>query len=119
MIFENYPVDQYMESIGRQNGSSITISNVQMEEQTNYDFHLTVVPGEAMNIYFEYNASVYERSSIERIREHFMQILHQVMTDADIQVEQVELLTEDEKEPFFILLTTRCTISEDVGLSII
>ncbi|MCY9122002.1 hypothetical protein MOE62_07305, partial [Bacillus inaquosorum] len=28
---------------------------------------------------------------------HFMQILHQVMTDADIQVEQVELLTEDEK----------------------
>ncbi|MCY7909667.1 amino acid adenylation domain-containing protein [Bacillus inaquosorum] len=97
MIFENYPVDQYMESIGRQNGSSITISNVQMEEQTNYDFHLTVVPGEAMNIYFEYNASVYERSSIERIREHFMQILHQVMTDADIQVEQVELLTEDEK----------------------
>ena len=97
MIFENYPVDQYMESIGRQNGSSITISNVQMEEQTNYDFNLTVIPGDAMNIYFEYNANVYDRSSIERIREHFMQILHQVVTDADILVEQVELLTEGEK----------------------
>lgn len=97
MIFENYPVDQYMESIGRQNGSSITISNVQMEEQTNYDFNLTVIPGDAMNIYFEYNANVYDRSSIERIREHFMQILHQVVTDADILVDQVELLTEGEK----------------------
>ncbi|WP_416654229.1 non-ribosomal peptide synthase/polyketide synthase [Bacillus amyloliquefaciens] len=97
MIFENYPVDQYMESIGRQNGSSITISNVQMEEQTNYDFNLTVIPGDALNIYFEYNANVYDRSSIERIREHFMQILHQVMTDADILVDQVELLTEGEK----------------------
>ncbi|OIK22018.1 non-ribosomal peptide synthase/polyketide synthase [Bacillus amyloliquefaciens] len=97
MIFENYPVDQYMESIGRQNGSSITISNVQMEEQTNYDFNLTVIPGDVMNIYFEYNANVYDRSSIERIREHFMQILHQVVTDADILVDQVELLTEGEK----------------------
>ncbi len=58
MIFENYPVDQYMESIGRQNGTSITISNVQMEEQTNYDFNLTVIPGDEMNISFEYNANV-------------------------------------------------------------
>ncbi|MBT2572354.1 amino acid adenylation domain-containing protein, partial [Bacillus sp. ISL-51] len=97
MIFENYPVGQYMESIGQQNGSSITISNVQMEEQTNYDFNLTVIPGEAINIYFEYNAKVYDRDSMERIREHFMQILHQVITDADIQVDQVELLTEGEK----------------------
>ncbi|MGF7533043.1 amino acid adenylation domain-containing protein [Bacillus mexicanus] len=97
MIFENYPVDQYMENIGRQNGSSITISNVQMEEQTNYDFHLTVIPGDAMNILFEYNANVYERESIERVRKHFMHILQQVVTDADIPVEQVELLTEGEK----------------------
>ncbi|WP_367387462.1 non-ribosomal peptide synthase/polyketide synthase [Bacillus vallismortis] len=97
MIFENYPVDQYMESIGRQNGSSITISNVQMEEQTNYDFNLTVIPGDKMNISFEYNATVYDRASIERVREHFMQILQQVVTDADIQVDQVELLTEGEK----------------------
>ncbi|MDM5301989.1 non-ribosomal peptide synthase/polyketide synthase [Bacillus subtilis] len=97
MIFENYPVDQYMESIGRQNGSSITISNVQMEEQTNYDFNLTVIPGDKMNISFEYNVTVYDRASIERVREHFMQILQQVVTDADIQVDQVELLTEGEK----------------------
>ncbi|MCO4850630.1 non-ribosomal peptide synthase/polyketide synthase [Bacillus vallismortis] len=98
MIFENYPVDQYMESsIGRQNGSSITISNVQMEEQTNYDFNLTVIPGDEINISFEYNATVYDRASIERVREHFMQILQQVVTDADIQVDQVELLTEVEK----------------------
>lgn len=97
MIFENYPVDQYMESIGRQNGTSITISNVQMEEQTNYDFNLTVIPGDEMNISFEYNANVYERASIERVREHFMQILHQVVTDADIRVDQAELLTEGER----------------------
>nr|AFG19378.1 bacillomycin D synthetase B [Bacillus amyloliquefaciens] len=98
MIFENYPVDQYMESIGRQNGTSITISNVQMEEQTNYDFNLTVIPGDEMNISFEYNANVYDRASIERVREHFMQILHQVVTDADIRVDQVELLTEGERK---------------------
>ncbi|MGW8460335.1 non-ribosomal peptide synthase/polyketide synthase [Bacillus atrophaeus] len=97
MIFENYPVGQYMESIGQDDGSSIAISNVQMEEQTNYDFNVTVIPGEAMNIYFEYNAKVYDRASMERIREHFVQILHQVVADADIQVEQVELLTEGEK----------------------
>ncbi len=98
MIFENYPVDQYMESIGRQNGTSIKISNVQMEEQTNYDFNLTVIPGDEMNISFEYNANVYERASIERVREHFMQILHQVVTDADIRVDQAELLTEGERK---------------------
>ncbi|MEC2307910.1 non-ribosomal peptide synthase/polyketide synthase [Bacillus atrophaeus] len=97
MIFENYPVGQYMESIGQDNGSSIAISNVQMEEQTNYDFNVTVIPGESLNIYFEYNAKVYDRASMERIREHFVQILHQVVADADIQVEQVELLTEGEK----------------------
>lgn len=107
MIFENYPVGQYMESIGQDNRSSIAISNVQMEEQTNYDFNITVIPGESLNIYFEYNAKVYDRASMERIREHFVQILHQVVADADIQVKQVELLTEGEKDTFFRRLTIR------------
>ncbi|MGN9865284.1 non-ribosomal peptide synthase/polyketide synthase [Bacillus swezeyi] len=97
MIFENYPVDQYMETIGQHNGSSIAISNVQMEEQTNYDFNVTVIPGEVINIHFEYNAKVYDRASVERIRGHLLQILHQVVKDADIHVEQLEMLTEGEK----------------------
>ncbi|MEC2188779.1 condensation domain-containing protein, partial [Bacillus velezensis] len=56
-----------------------------------------VIPGDEMNISFEYNANVYDRASIERVREHFMQILHQVVTDADIRVDQAELLTEGER----------------------
>ncbi|MCY8701099.1 non-ribosomal peptide synthase/polyketide synthase [Bacillus spizizenii] len=97
MIFENYPVDQYMESIGQHNESPIDISNVKMEEQTNYHLNVTVIPGDVININFEYNAKVYDRESMERVRGHLLQILHQVVADADIRVEQLEMLTEGEK----------------------
>ncbi|MCI4139734.1 condensation domain-containing protein, partial [Bacillus vallismortis] len=55
------------------------------------------IPGDVININFEYNAKVYDRESMERVRGHLLQILHQVVADADIRVEQMELLTEGEK----------------------
>ena len=97
LVFENYPVGEYMESLGDHHGLSLDISNIQMQEQTNYDFNITVIPGENINIYFEYNAEIYERASIERMRGHLLQILNQIVADSDIAVEHLEWLTEDEK----------------------
>ncbi|AVF26547.1 non-ribosomal peptide synthase/polyketide synthase [Paenibacillus larvae] len=96
LVFENYPVDEHMASLGDPYGLSMNISNVQMQEQTNYDFNITVIPGENINIYFEYNAEVYERTSIERMRGHLLQIMNQIVADSDIAIEHLELLTEDE-----------------------
>lgn len=50
IAFENYPVDEQMEQAGDQQHGDLTITDVQMEEQTNYNFNVTVVPGAEIEI---------------------------------------------------------------------
>ncbi|MCP3774857.1 amino acid adenylation domain-containing protein [Paenibacillus sp. MZ04-78.2] len=97
MVFENYPVGQYMESIGGEYGSPIEISKVQMEEQTNYDLNVIVIPGETIRLQFTYNARVYNRATIERMQGHLLHILQQVARDADVRVSELDILTDQER----------------------
>ncbi|PYE42370.1 non-ribosomal peptide synthase protein (TIGR01720 family)/amino acid adenylation domain-containing protein, partial [Paenibacillus barcinonensis] len=97
IAFENYPVDEQMEQMGDQQHGDLTITDVQMEEQTNYNFNVTVVPGAAIEIRFDFNADVFDRDSIERLKGHLMHVLEQVTNNPDITVGELELVTEMEK----------------------
>ncbi|KAF6552851.1 hypothetical protein G9G63_27025, partial [Paenibacillus sp. EKM202P] len=64
MVFENYPVEQRMEQMGSRGANGFTIANASMSEQTNYDFNITVVPGDEIHFHLEYNAKVLERAAV-------------------------------------------------------
>ncbi|MGO4532519.1 amino acid adenylation domain-containing protein [Paenibacillus sp. 2TAF8] len=97
IAFENYPVDEQMEQAGDQQHGDLTIAEVQMEEQTNYDFNVTVVPGAEIEIRFDFNAEVFDKGSIERLKGHLVHLLEQVTEHPEITVGDLDLVTEVEK----------------------
>ncbi|WP_433747548.1 amino acid adenylation domain-containing protein [Paenibacillus amylolyticus] len=97
IAFENYPVDEQMEQAGDQQHGDLTIADVQMEEQTNYNFNVTVVPGDEIEIRFDFNAEVFDKNSIERLKGHLVHLLEQVAENPEITVGELELVTEAEK----------------------
>ncbi|WP_240037057.1 amino acid adenylation domain-containing protein [Paenibacillus amylolyticus] len=97
IAFENYPVDEQMEQAGDQQHGELTIADVQMEEQTNYNFNVTVAPGAEIEIRFDFNAEVFDKESIERLKGHLVHLLEQVTANPKITVCELELVTEAEK----------------------
>ncbi|WP_340018592.1 amino acid adenylation domain-containing protein [Paenibacillus sp. FSL H3-0457] len=97
IAFENYPVDEQMEQAGDQQHGGLTIADVQMEEQTNYNFNVTVMPGAEIEIRFDFNAEVFDKDSIERLKGHLVHLLEQVTDNPEITVGELELVTEAEK----------------------
>ncbi|WP_159888719.1 condensation domain-containing protein, partial [Paenibacillus puerhi] len=98
VIFENYPLDKQIESIGEGSEESFTIQNAEMNEQTNYDFTLTIMPGDDTLIDFGYNASVYDRDMIEQLQHHFVRLISQLSDNPGMLLAELELVTPQEKE---------------------
>ncbi|MFC5702579.1 condensation domain-containing protein, partial [Cohnella faecalis] len=96
MVFENYPIG---EAIEQSSGQSIgfTISNVETFEQSNYDFCVTIVPGNEIRIKFSYNAARIDRGMVARIRGHLQEVIGQVLETPHVHIDQLEIVTEEEK----------------------
>ncbi|KAF6624994.1 non-ribosomal peptide synthetase, partial [Paenibacillus sp. EKM10P] len=98
IVFENYPVEEQVEQLGEGATSDFVISNAGMIEQTNYDFNLVVMPQESMKIRFEYNTKLFDREAVERTQGHLIQLLEQVVANPDIRVQELDVLSEQERE---------------------
>ncbi|WP_369546632.1 amino acid adenylation domain-containing protein [Bacillus velezensis] len=96
MVFENYPVEKQMEHL-KPNRDALDIINFHMEEHTHYDFNFIVMPAGEIDIHFVYNSNVYDHASVERMQTHFIQIMKQMADDQDIRVQDLEILTADER----------------------
>ncbi|WCM63689.1 non-ribosomal peptide synthetase [Paenibacillus polymyxa] len=97
IIFENYPVDQHLEEMETESRSSFEITDVEVFEQTNYNFNLIVAPDERIVLRFEYNSCMYDKESIERIKDHFVYIMEQISYNPQVIISKLELLTSNEK----------------------
>ncbi|MBE5097604.1 condensation domain-containing protein, partial [Bacillus thuringiensis] len=98
MVFENYPLEQQMEHNENRDETDLLIENVSMTEQTNYDFNVIVIPDEEIKMHFEYNANVYDYASVMRIKDHFIQIMEQVVNDVQLCVKELEIVTVGERK---------------------
>ncbi|WP_433581350.1 amino acid adenylation domain-containing protein [Paenibacillus amylolyticus] len=97
LIFENYPVQGIMEQFGDQEETALRITNVEADEQTNYDFNLIIKPGQSIKCMFYYNANTYDRASVERIQGHLIQMLKQVVNNPNIPIHEIDVTTTQEK----------------------
>ncbi|ANF97987.1 non-ribosomal peptide synthetase [Paenibacillus bovis] len=97
MVFENYPVQEELDErqVGGKSGFEIT--DVQMFEQTNYDFNLIVMPGPNLQVLYRYNGTVYDQESIEQIQSHLVQILERAATEPDMPVTHLDMMTAAEQ----------------------
>ncbi|SFJ91392.1 condensation domain-containing protein, partial [Thermoflavimicrobium dichotomicum] len=99
IAFENYPVslgnwgqEESLSSIG------FTITGMDVFEQTNYDFGLQVHLSNRLMVKISFNRALYRREWIEQMESHLLQIARTVLSQPSIPVEEIEILTEKEKD---------------------
>ncbi|WP_211234359.1 non-ribosomal peptide synthase/polyketide synthase, partial [Paenibacillus taiwanensis] len=110
IVFENYPMDEQLEQAGGDERGMLAITHVEVEEQTNYDFNLIVIPGEELSFRFDYNANVFRQADMERLMGHLMHTLEQIATNPHILIADLELTTDSEK--LEIIDTFNATITD-------
>ncbi|MBS4098535.1 MAG: amino acid adenylation domain-containing protein [Sulfuricella sp.] len=96
--FENFPVDQQFGAAMEEGGYGVTIERVVRFEHTHYDFSVVVNPGERLSVSFPFNATVYQRDQVERIAAHFRQVVRAVLHDADVVVDEIDVLPPEERK---------------------
>ncbi len=67
-----------------------------------YDLTLTTAETEnAIDCYFEYNTDLFNATTIERMMQHFRNILKEVVANPKQQLNQLDFLTDEEKQNLF------------------
>jgi amino acid adenylation domain-containing protein/non-ribosomal peptide synthase protein (TIGR01720 family) len=103
MVFENYPLAKEIGGLLKTNfdpaaASPVTLSGVEFIEQSNYDFNVTVMLDQQLNIKFQYNDNMFDSIVPKRMAAQFQQLLEQAIADESIPVHQLILLSDEEKQ---------------------
>ena len=100
LVFENYPMPTSSEA--SLDASGLVITGVQADEQTNYDLNVVIQPGEELVVHFDYNGQVYEQGAMERVQGHWLQLVEQIVSQPNVPVTQLELLTAGQREQLLV-----------------
>ncbi|MBA4496586.1 condensation domain-containing protein, partial [Paenactinomyces guangxiensis] len=71
-------------------------------KKAKFDLTWTAVEGETLSFAVEYSTSLFKRDTIERMAEHFIHILEQIVHHPEICLSEIELVTETEKQQLLV-----------------
>ncbi len=97
IAFENYPIQDISEHSKVASEIEISLDTNDVYEQINYDFNIMVGPAEDIIFRFSYNSCLYDHEYIQRISEHVLSVVEQLLTAEDMKVSHIILLNEKEK----------------------
>ncbi|WP_139487902.1 non-ribosomal peptide synthetase [Brevibacillus dissolubilis] len=93
VVIENYPLDKNrMESIL----DDVKVDSYSNVESTNFDLTLTVTLVEQITLNLQYNAEVYDETTIKLLVGHFIHILNDLITDPTKRLTEIEMMSEAE-----------------------
>ncbi|NOK80121.1 MAG: hypothetical protein GFH27_549281n458, partial [Chloroflexi bacterium AL-W] len=115
-IFENYPVSpSQMNEIAEQ--QDVPISDLHMQERTNYPLAMIVVPGSTIRIKLEYHCKRFNAVSVVQMLEQLRRILVQLVDEPSAFLDTVDLLSAEERRQILIdWNTTQIVDLKDVVL---
>ena len=105
--FENYPIADQIQSYGQDNnrnntGTSISLDNVNVFEQTNFDFNITVGGSGLLRITFYYNGYVLDDDYVTRIAHHYQEAFEQIIQQEEILIADLTMLSPREKNRLLV-----------------
>ncbi|PSB59549.1 non-ribosomal peptide synthetase, partial [Chamaesiphon polymorphus] len=92
VVFENYPVS----TTASGNGDGVEIVAIESLEQTNYPLTLVAVLESELLLKMSYDTSRFSVHTVERMLEHCQQLLSGIVTQPEIPIAQLPLLTPAE-----------------------
>jgi amino acid adenylation domain-containing protein/non-ribosomal peptide synthase protein (TIGR01720 family) len=97
LVFENYPVDSFVEAWLEGRAGSLEISNLRAIEATNYPLALVVAPGEELKISAAYERGRFDDETITRLLGHFESLLEAVASNPNRRIAEFSLLNRRER----------------------
>lgn len=102
-VFNNYPIEAQIDeaenaSSGGEDEIDLELSGVGEFDLTNYDFNIKLICHHEIMLSIDYNPDVFEGELIKRMVQHFQQVVDQILTDVDVIVDDIDLLSTEEKE---------------------
>ena len=94
VVVENYPIEDFL----NKKGNALTLSAYDIEEETNYPIVLSVNSSESLTFTLTYNKECFTAEQIIAIAGYFMKILDYIVYHSDGYVEDIEILSDIEKE---------------------
>jgi amino acid adenylation domain-containing protein/non-ribosomal peptide synthase protein (TIGR01720 family) len=93
VVFENYPTDSTL----LEDNTNFSFSNFRAIEQTNYPLTIVVGPGEQLFLKVSYDANRFDDSAISRMLGHFVTLLEAIVTNPQMPISQLPMLTVAEQ----------------------
>jgi amino acid adenylation domain-containing protein len=99
LVFENYPVDAFLQrQLGRQSGG-LEIQELTSVSQTNYPLTLIIEPKNNLRIKFSYDCNRFEAGSIKQLLDHFQVLLHGLASaPSQLPLSLLPLLSPSERQ---------------------
>jgi amino acid adenylation domain-containing protein/thioester reductase-like protein len=115
MAFENYPLEETIKDLISGRGVfGFRVCNIEMFEQTIYDFNLIMMPGKELIIRLIYNGCLFDPNFILKIGTHFQEIAKRVIENDDRKIAEIEILADAEKRQIlFDFNNTQAEYSRD------
>lgn len=92
LVFENFPIEKQLLQEMDGNGNPLN-GQVSVYERTSYDLTVSIIPGEQLNVRFDYNAARFEPAVISKISTHLVNIISGLSDTGNAKVNQVEMLS--------------------------
>ncbi|MCP4152097.1 MAG: AMP-binding protein, partial [bacterium] len=93
VVIENYPLEK---QLPRQK-NQLSVKTYSMTEMTNYDITVGITLFEGIEINIAYDEKLYASNSIDRLTEHYKNIMQEIITHPQQPVSTLEMISEKEK----------------------
>ncbi|MEC0600841.1 amino acid adenylation domain-containing protein, partial [Bacillus spizizenii] len=97
LVYENYPVDERFKKFD-DNSNRIRITDMEVFEQTNYDFGVVIIPEDKIKVEITYNDLVYGSEMINRVGKNLCYILTQAAQKPAIELKDISSVSKEEQE---------------------
>lgn len=105
MVFQNYPVSEVLTAADWQ----LRVDDLEMLEQANYPFYISVGVSGKINVNFFYNVALFEPVYVEQIKAHFRHVLLQLIREDNPLLGDIRLLNNAERMQFLNAFSNTAT----------
>ncbi|HEX6355903.1 non-ribosomal peptide synthase/polyketide synthase [Actinophytocola sp.] len=92
VVVENYPIDDEAAA-----SHGLRLRDLSAVETTNYPLNVMVSPGQRLSIDVGYDPALFDRTTVERLVQHFVLVLGGIADDVDRRVSELPVLTAAER----------------------
>ncbi|WP_181215980.1 non-ribosomal peptide synthetase, partial [Mesobacillus foraminis] len=97
VVFENYPLDESVQSGDDIDKFGISLTEVDAFDQTNYDFNLLIGPGQDLIIKMVFNERRYTAETIHDVFSHLKMVINTIVHSPGILVDEIDMMSAEEK----------------------